>query len=342
MGIYLCMGRLRVATGLCIAAGLFGACGTAHADDGLPVAPDPSSVADTAVAIAGQAAGAADPGQYQPDTGQYQGPGGNINVSVRVLSPGDDGAVDQAISVAQPAPDTTAPASPVTISINVNVTTNWTVVFPSQSDTGQYHVPNNWSQDLTDITTPISANAAPPAPAPEQPPAPTTATGPGSPPAPPAPAARDRWGGATPAPRPVAEAAALSVRIPRGTHHRPAVARTSPRRAPAPGLAATSSPPPPPPAWPAARAVARTAAPQGGGGARPRPTGPPAPPPRPSTPEQYSGAAASGGASFSNVLQTLGLLVASLWVAALGSARRIGDQARRLRGIVGPRPAKPG
>ena len=341
MGIYLCMGRLRVATGLCIAAGLFGACGTAHADDGLPVAPDPSSVADTAVAIAGQAAGAADPGQYQPDTGQYQGPGGNINVSVRVLSPGDDGAVDQAISVAQPAPDTTAPASPVTISINVNVTTNWTVVFPSQSDTGQYHVPNNWSQDLTDITTPISANAAPPAPAPEQPPAPTTAT------------CRARRRRRPRRPRATAGAARLPRRArrrgrcpvcPHSEGHTPPAGRGADIAAPRAraGPCSHLSPPPPPPAWPAARAVARTAAPQGGGGARPRPTGPPAPPPRPSTPEQYSGAAASGGALFSNVLQTLGLLVASLWVAALGSARRIGDQARRLRGIVGPRPAKPG
>ena len=257
MGIYLCMDRLRVATGLCIAAGLFGACGTAHADDGLPVAPDPRAVADTAAAIAGQAAGAADPGQYQPDTGQYQGPGGNINVSVRVLSPGDDGAVDQAISVAQPAPDTAAPASPVTISVNVNVTTNWTVVFPSQSDTGQYHMPDNWSQDLADITAPISANAAPPAPAPEQPPAPTRRP------------VRARRRRRPRRPRATAGAARLPRRarsqrpppcLPHSEGHTPPAGRGADIAAPRAraGPAATSSPPPPPPAWPAARAVART------------------------------------------------------------------------------------
>lgn len=332
------MDRLRIAAAACAAVGLFGAAGTARADDGLPVAPDPTTVADTAVAIAGQAAGAADPGQYQPDTGQYQAPVGNINVSVRVLSPGDDGAVDQAISVAQPAPATAAPSPSVSISVNVNVTTNRTIVFPQQSDTGQYHVPGNGYHDPVAISADISAAIAQPAlpsmqaPTPEQPPVPA------------APTLRDRWGAAVEArllAAPIAPAPVHRKKVQRGTHHRPAVARTPPHRAFVPAPAATSSPPPPA-AWPAAaRAVTRSAPPHGSGGTRPRPAGPPVPP-RPSTPEQYSGAAASGGASFSNVLQTLGLLVASLWVAALGSARRLGDQARRLRGIVGPRPAKPG
>src|SRR3954451_16862115 len=186
------MDRLRLATAACVAAVAFAAGGTARADDGVPVAPGASTAVETAIAIAGQATDAADPGQYQPDTGQYQAPAGNINVSVRVLSPGDDGAIDQAISVAQPAPATApapaAPAAPVTISVNVNVTNNWNIVFAPQRDTGQYHLPIKLPfNPLSDAAPALSA------PAPEQPPAPAPATAP-------APARGDDWG-ATPAPR---------------------------------------------------------------------------------------------------------------------------------------------
>lgn len=320
---------------------LFGAGGTARADDGLTLPTDPAAVADTAAAIATQAVDAATTGQYQaqngqyqPDTGQYQAPApasspANINVSVRVLSPGDDGPVSQAISVAQPGA-AGAPAAPVTISVNVNITNNWTVIFGSRNDTGQYHTPGHLSQD------PLTNQAAIDAPAPE---APATAA---PPPSDPAPAPRDHWRAAEPA-RPAATPVAQPVKLARGTHHRAAAPTNYGRRTPVAAPMAAAPAPPQPLAWPQAQAhtVAKAAAARGRAETPPRPA-PPAPPRRPSQPEQYAGAAAAGGLSFDNVLQTLGLLVASLWVAALGSARRLGDHARRLRGVVGPRWGKPG
>src|SRR4051812_47459832 len=333
------MDRLRLATAACVAAVAFAAGGTARADDGVPVAPGASTAVETAIAIAGQATDAANPGQYQADTGQYQGPTGNINVSVRVLSPGDDGAIDQAISVAQPAPATApataAPAAPVTISVNVNITNNWHIVFSPRSDTGQYHLPIDLPQNpASDVAGTVTA------PAPEQPPAPATAAAP-------APARVDDWG-ARPAARPLAAVARPHTTFRRGTHHphhhhRRTGAGTAARHAPVPAPAAIPRPPTSGTAWPATHAVTRVAASHDGGERRPRPALPPAPRRPPATPpEEYAGAAAAGGSSLTSVLQTLGLLLASLWIAALGPARRLGDHVRRLRGVVGPRPQKPG
>ncbi len=344
------MHRARFAAAVCAAAALFGAGGTARADDGLTLPTDPAGVVDTAAAIATQAADATttgqyqgQDGQYQPDTGQYQAPApasspANINVSVRVLSPGDDGPVNQAISVAQPAVGG-ATAAPVTISVNVNITNNWTVIFGSSNDTGQYHTPGHLSWDpVTNQLATDAAAPAPAAPAPQAPEAPAAAAPP--PPSAPAPAPGDHWRAAEPA-RPAATPVARPLKLARGTHHRAAAPVSYGRRTPVAAPVAAFPAPRQPLAWPQAHTVAKTAPAHGGAGTPPPPA-PPAPPRRPSQPEQFAGAAAAGGLSFDNVLQTLGLLIASLWVAALGSARRLGVHARRLRGVVGPRWGKPG
>ena len=167
-----------------------------------------AAIVDTATQAAGAppVAGATEltpppGGQYQPPEGQYQGENGqyqeppapveptdapppatagapvslptNINVSVRVLSPGDDGPVNQSTAgAAQPATsgDGTAIAvsagpAQVSISVWVNVTNNSTIVFTPPSSSGWYHAPGTQYQTPADITpaneTPATPTSSP-------------------------------------------------------------------------------------------------------------------------------------------------------------------------------------
>ncbi|MGZ8694244.1 MAG: hypothetical protein ACXWYS_02265 [Gaiellaceae bacterium] len=301
-------------------------------------------------------------GQYQDETGQYQGPAAspvtatatppgdvakaaadvaaaaaaptNINVSVRVLSPGDDGPVAQVTGGTQPigsAPGAPIAATPtqVLISVNVNITANWNIVFSPPVMDGQYHSPEKQYQSppAIDAGTSVAAtpSSSPGAPAAQATPPPVSVSEPPVATAQPARARasaaptsrRERGtGGATRRALPVVQAPVVVA---------PATATAAPIGAPSSYATAAARRP--------ARPSARHATAQ--------PVRPPALP-WPIVPEQFGGAGASGGFGAASVLQSLAILVASLCFAWLGSASRLGAGVQPQGDAPSPRRRKPG
>jgi hypothetical protein len=336
--------------------------------------------ADVGPPVALEAAQAAETGQYQPqepqyreETGQYQepptaphapaalgpGPSGslharpdapvgpvNINVSVRLLSPGSDGPVNQASSplpqpvnadpAPQPAITSGDDAANVAVSVTVNVRMNWNIIWHSVDADPRYQPSEKQYHNSHEIDALISGSTGSQIPTEIG-----AATGPGlesldarEAPAP------DRW------------AAAASLRPGLGVERQPKTpgrgrrgATLSSRnsdRGPittAPVIAARS----PLTAWARAPQPVRRSTPRGESApaARSVPARPPSVP-GPSAPEPFAGAAASGGAAFANFFKTLAVLVVSLGLAALRPARRLRLPSKRLQEAYGPRPEKPG
>ncbi len=267
----------------------------------------------------------------------------NINISVRVLSPGNDGPVSQS---GAPAPDqpiaraidgaetSIGTAASINVTVNVNVTFNWNLTWNPITDQTQYHSSasqyhnpesiqqwisrtiesetDRWNDRHTSRDTPLAEGARP---SPQQP----STNGYRS-----DGRAFDRtWRGRT--------EAAPAGRAP--------LRRTS--AAPSQLSAAT-----PATLWPAGRPAAATRAPRDEPGhgteSRKRAAGEPSRP-NDASPERLAGSSASTSASpLGPFFKMFAILVASLGLAGLSSARRLRLPSAFRRRPWSSRPERPG
>jgi hypothetical protein len=347
-----------------------------------PAVPEPVAppAVDEAFEIAAEAADESAAGQYQPQEPQYHEQDGqyhqppvtpdapppsagevpppsadevsvataapiNVNVSVRVLSPGSDAAVTQGSAPvpspvsATPAPQaataTSGGAANVTISVTVNLAVNWNIILPGGDTSTRYQSPDNQYHNAHQIESMISASTGVQIPAAT--PAPTEVGGQPST----AHRAADEWATVVSrgAKNRVARQPTASRMDRRGTTRGP---ESSGREASAtePGVVAASSFA----AWARAPQRVRRSTPHDGDAERASRSRPAR---MPSVPVQYSpeplaGAATSAGGAFATFYNTLAVLVAALGLAALRSTRRLRLPSRRLQEAYGPRPEKPG
>jgi hypothetical protein len=297
--------------------------------------------------------------QYQPEESQYHDEDGqyhepeptplpdappapqapvqapvNINVAVRVLSPGDDGAVTQQTAVApsiagaQPADSTAGTSSTVAVTINVNVSVNSNVFlnFPKdqswyQPGVGQYH--DSAESDAASVGG-IS---------PELPPASTETQQMGETETP---GRTVVWRHVSGKPGRDTTESGRGKRD--ATGHPRGLGRGHPANGPVVVAASPAA------AWESTAVRPSRPTPRGDERA-PATASRPTPAPLPQTPSpspQALGAGAAGGGAFSTFMNTLAVLVAALGLATLHSARRLGLPSRRLQEADGPRPEKPG
>jgi hypothetical protein len=363
-------GAARVIAAVATAvAALSAAVPVAHADDPpvAAVATEPAAAVATdivqqatdasdelAATTASVPSGAADTGQYQPEEPQYHEEEGqyhepaplpdaapalqapvNINVAVRVLSPGDDGAVSQQTAVAAPIAGAQPAGSPaagtsstVAVTVNVNVSVNSNVILNVPKDHSWYQLGEGQYHDSTASVTAIVGTTSP-----ELPPGSTM----------------QQQVGVTVTPeravvwhhvsRKTGRDTTESGRGKRGaTGHPRGLGRGQPATGPVVVIASPAA------AWESTAARPSRPTPRGDERARSaasRPTRAPLPQTPPPTPQALGAGTAAGGV-FSTFMNTLAVLVATLGLATLHSARRLGLPSRRLQEADGPRPEKPG
>ena len=255
----------------------------------------------------------------------------NVNIAVRVLSPGNDGAVSQGTSGTPSAVGgqaaTAGGTNTVAVTVNVNVTANWNVIWTTANDHTWYHPTDRQYHDPQQIASQIIGQVSP-----EQlleiPELPQEAESATLDRAVPWHRVRDKGGrDITGSGRGKRDATGHPRGLGRG------------HSATWPVVVAA----PPSAAWESIAEERSRPTPRGGErhAAASRPTPAPPLPQTPPTP-QALGAAAAGGGAFSTFMSTLAVLVAALALAALRSARRLGLPTRRLQEADGPRPEKPG
>jgi hypothetical protein len=257
----------------------------------------------------------------------------NINVGVRVLSPGDDGAVSQGTSAApsvvagQAAISTTGTTSAVSITVNVNVSVNWNLIWPSTNEQTWYQPTDRQYHDPSQIAYQIAAQVSPEPPSQMSPQEQETEG-----------AAPDRAAAWHPVP---AKGRRDTTGSGRGKRDATGHPRGLGRGHSATWLVVVAASPSA--AWESTAEARRRPTPPGderAPAAASRPTRAPLPQ-TPPTPQTLGAGAAAGGV-FSTFMNTLAVLVAALGLATLHSARRLGLPSRRLQEADGPRPEKPG
>jgi hypothetical protein len=358
-------GAARVIAAVATAvAALSAAVPVAHADDP-PVAAVATDVAtdivqqatdasdELAATTASLPSEAADAGQYQPEEPQYHEEEGqyhepapladappapqapvNINVAVRVLSPGDDGAVSQQVAVAgpvagaQPAGAPAGTSSTVAVTVNVNVSVNSNVILNVPKDHSWYQLGEGQYHDSSASVTAIVGTTSPELP-------------PGS--------IMQQQVGVTVTPERAVMWHHVSGKPGRdttesgrgkrdATGHPRGLGRGQPATGPVVVIASPTA------AWESTAARPSRPTPRGderAPSAASRPTPAPLPQTPPPTPQALGAGTAAGGV-FSTFMNTLAVLVATLGLATLHSARRLGLPSRRLQEADGPRPEKPG